>query len=150
MQDIAGINLNFDIPKWLKILHLDRFNSYAGTCYLSLLINLLHSLVTLSIQLWMMRLLNLLLCNPINFIIFPNQFYKPRKSKHESLHFSWQPNCNLLDVHESYYPSMILFQSFLKVWLRFLHELSRMYCFRKCCLVNFVIYMGWSGTLLIC
>ncbi|KAG6394603.1 hypothetical protein SASPL_145192 [Salvia splendens] len=29
MQDVAGINLNFDIPKWLKILHLDRFNSYA-------------------------------------------------------------------------------------------------------------------------
>ncbi|XP_042020928.1 membralin-like protein At1g60995 isoform X2 [Salvia splendens] len=29
LWDIAGINLNFDIPKWLKILHLDRFNSYA-------------------------------------------------------------------------------------------------------------------------
>ncbi|KAG6397352.1 hypothetical protein SASPL_143519 [Salvia splendens] len=32
MQDIAGINLNFDIPKWLRILHLDRFNSYAVQC----------------------------------------------------------------------------------------------------------------------
>ncbi|XP_042027922.1 membralin-like protein At1g60995 isoform X1 [Salvia splendens] len=29
LWDVAGINLNFDIPKWLKILHLDRFNSYA-------------------------------------------------------------------------------------------------------------------------
>ncbi|KAI3450950.1 hypothetical protein Pfo_007615 [Paulownia fortunei] len=29
LWDIAGINLNFDIPKWLKILHLDRLNSYA-------------------------------------------------------------------------------------------------------------------------
>ncbi|KAH6810161.1 S3 self-incompatibility locus-linked pollen protein [Perilla frutescens var. frutescens] len=29
LWDIAGINLNFDIPKWLKILHLDKFNSYA-------------------------------------------------------------------------------------------------------------------------
>ncbi|KAK6125638.1 hypothetical protein DH2020_040614 [Rehmannia glutinosa] len=28
-NDIAGINLKFDIPKWLKILHLDRLNSYA-------------------------------------------------------------------------------------------------------------------------
>ncbi|KAG8383331.1 hypothetical protein BUALT_Bualt04G0001400 [Buddleja alternifolia] len=28
-NDIAGINLNFDIPKWLKILRLDRLNSYA-------------------------------------------------------------------------------------------------------------------------
>ncbi|GFP93380.1 membralin [Phtheirospermum japonicum] len=29
LWDIAGINLNFDIPKWLKILHLDKLNSYA-------------------------------------------------------------------------------------------------------------------------
>lgn len=29
LWDIAGINLNFDVPKWLKILHLDRLNSYA-------------------------------------------------------------------------------------------------------------------------
>ncbi|CAA3029369.1 S3 self-incompatibility locus-linked pollen [Olea europaea subsp. europaea] len=29
LWDIAGINLNFDIPKWIKILHLDRLNSYA-------------------------------------------------------------------------------------------------------------------------
>ncbi|KAL6965972.1 hypothetical protein U1Q18_047463 [Sarracenia purpurea var. burkii] len=26
---IAGIHLNLDIPKWLRILHLDRLNSYA-------------------------------------------------------------------------------------------------------------------------
>ncbi|XP_042024570.1 membralin-like protein At1g60995 [Salvia splendens] len=32
LWDIAGINLNFDIPKWLRILHLDRFNSYAVQC----------------------------------------------------------------------------------------------------------------------
>ncbi|CAA0833971.1 Unknown protein [Striga hermonthica] len=29
LWDISGINLNFDIPKWLRILHLDRLNSYA-------------------------------------------------------------------------------------------------------------------------
>ncbi|CAA2934360.1 S3 self-incompatibility locus-linked pollen [Olea europaea subsp. europaea] len=29
LWDIAGINLNFDIPKWLKILHFDRLNSFA-------------------------------------------------------------------------------------------------------------------------
>ncbi|KAL0379305.1 UNVERIFIED_CONTAM: Membralin-like protein [Sesamum radiatum] len=29
VKDIAGINLNFDIPKWLNILRLDRLNSYA-------------------------------------------------------------------------------------------------------------------------
>ncbi|KAL3522881.1 hypothetical protein ACH5RR_015715, partial [Cinchona calisaya] len=29
LWDIAGIHLNLDIPKWLKILHLDRLNSYA-------------------------------------------------------------------------------------------------------------------------
>lgn len=29
LWDIAGINFNFDIPKWLKILHLDSLNSYA-------------------------------------------------------------------------------------------------------------------------
>ncbi|KAL0448269.1 UNVERIFIED_CONTAM: Membralin-like protein [Sesamum latifolium] len=29
LWDIAGINLNFDIPKWLNILRLDRLNSYA-------------------------------------------------------------------------------------------------------------------------
>ncbi|KAL2236269.1 UNVERIFIED_CONTAM: Membralin-like protein [Sesamum indicum] len=29
LWDIAGINLNFDIPKWLNILHSDRLNSYA-------------------------------------------------------------------------------------------------------------------------
>ncbi|EYU31215.1 hypothetical protein ABFS82_08G244300 [Erythranthe guttata] len=29
LWDIAGIHLNFDIPKWLKILHLDRINGYA-------------------------------------------------------------------------------------------------------------------------
>lgn len=34
MQDIAGINLNFDIPKWIKILHLDRLNSYAGKFFI--------------------------------------------------------------------------------------------------------------------
>ncbi|KAK4486027.1 hypothetical protein RD792_008689 [Penstemon davidsonii] len=33
VKDIAGINLNFDIPKWLRILHLDRLNSYAGYLY---------------------------------------------------------------------------------------------------------------------
>lgn len=29
LWDFAGINLNFDIPKWLKILRIDRLNSYA-------------------------------------------------------------------------------------------------------------------------
>ncbi|KAK2978401.1 hypothetical protein RJ640_026832, partial [Escallonia rubra] len=29
LWDIAGIHLNLDIPKWLRILHLDRFNSFA-------------------------------------------------------------------------------------------------------------------------
>ncbi|CDP12573.1 unnamed protein product [Coffea canephora] len=29
LWDISGINLNLDIPKWLKILHLDRLNAYA-------------------------------------------------------------------------------------------------------------------------
>ncbi|KAL6518437.1 hypothetical protein OROGR_018939 [Orobanche gracilis] len=32
LLDVAGIHLNFDIPKWLKILHLDRLNSYAVQC----------------------------------------------------------------------------------------------------------------------
>lgn len=30
LQNLAGIHLNIDIPKWLHILHLDRLNSYAG------------------------------------------------------------------------------------------------------------------------
>ncbi|KAI8556823.1 hypothetical protein RHMOL_Rhmol05G0285500 [Rhododendron molle] len=29
LWDIAGIHLNLDIPKWLRILHLDMLNSYA-------------------------------------------------------------------------------------------------------------------------
>ncbi|XP_057977190.1 membralin-like protein At1g60995 isoform X2 [Malania oleifera] len=29
IKNIAGIRLNFDIPKWLRILHLDRLNSFA-------------------------------------------------------------------------------------------------------------------------
>ncbi|XP_065629140.1 membralin-like protein At1g60995, partial [Quercus suber] len=29
LWNLAGINLNIDIPKWLRILHLDRLNSYA-------------------------------------------------------------------------------------------------------------------------
>ncbi|XP_022868695.1 uncharacterized protein LOC111388240 [Olea europaea var. sylvestris] len=36
LWDIAGINLNFDIPKWIKILHLDRLNSYAGKFFILL------------------------------------------------------------------------------------------------------------------
>ncbi|KAL6583497.1 hypothetical protein OROMI_005575 [Orobanche minor] len=32
LWDVAGIHLNFDIPKWLQILHLDRLNSYAVQC----------------------------------------------------------------------------------------------------------------------
>ncbi|XP_057482195.1 membralin-like protein At1g60995 [Actinidia eriantha] len=29
LWDIAGIHLNLDVPKWLRVLHLDRLNSYA-------------------------------------------------------------------------------------------------------------------------
>ncbi|XP_047330428.1 membralin-like protein At1g60995 isoform X2 [Impatiens glandulifera] len=29
LWDIAGIHLNIDVPKWLHILHLENFNSYA-------------------------------------------------------------------------------------------------------------------------
>lgn len=29
LWDISGIHLNLDVPKWLKILHLDKLNSYA-------------------------------------------------------------------------------------------------------------------------
>ncbi|CAN0920740.1 Membralin-like protein At1g60995 [Linum grandiflorum] len=29
VQNITGIRLNLDVPKWLRILHLDRANSYA-------------------------------------------------------------------------------------------------------------------------
>ncbi|KAM3714667.1 hypothetical protein ACB098_01G354800 [Castanea mollissima] len=29
LWNLAGINLNIDIPKWLRIFHLDRLNSYA-------------------------------------------------------------------------------------------------------------------------
>ena len=37
LQDIAGIHLNLDIPKWLHILHLDHLNSLAGICILEYL-----------------------------------------------------------------------------------------------------------------
>lgn len=30
MQNIAGIHVDLDIPKWLRILHLDKINLYAG------------------------------------------------------------------------------------------------------------------------
>ncbi|KAJ7968061.1 Membralin [Quillaja saponaria] len=30
--NIAGIHFNLDVPKWLRILHLDRLNSYAVQC----------------------------------------------------------------------------------------------------------------------
>jgi hypothetical protein len=30
VQDITGIHVNLDVPKWLRILYLDRLNSFAG------------------------------------------------------------------------------------------------------------------------
>lgn len=45
VQNLAGIHLNIDIPKWLHILHLDRLNSFAGkkAIFLVLLIQYHHA-----------------------------------------------------------------------------------------------------------
>lgn len=41
MQNIAGIHLNLDVPKWLRMLHLDKVNLYAGN-WPSFLVHLLY------------------------------------------------------------------------------------------------------------